>query len=91
MNENIFKELGEKYGKSPAQVILKWHVQMGFIVIPGSKNIDHIKDNFNIFDFELTDEEMTGIAKLDTETRYYTQDQKALDGYAAWQPEYEVK
>ena len=62
LNEPVFSELGAKYGKSPAQVILRWHIQDGNIVIPGSKNPDHIKDNFALFDFELTDEEMNGIS-----------------------------
>lgn len=53
IDEPIFAELGKKYGKSPTQVILRWHVQMGFVVIPGSKNVDHIRDNLAIMDFEL--------------------------------------
>ena len=44
---------------------------MGFVVIPGSKNVDHIRDNLNILDFQLTDEEMTRIAELDKNERYY--------------------
>ena len=44
MKEPIFVKLGQKYGKSPAQIILRWHTQMGFVVIPGSKNVAHIKD-----------------------------------------------
>ena len=69
-NEPVFAELGKKYGKTPAQVILRWHTQMGFAVIPGSKNVDHIKDNLDILDFTLTDEEMAEIAKLDKGVRY---------------------
>ncbi len=65
INEPVFAELGKKYGKSSAQIILRWHTQMGFVVIPGSKNVDHIKDNLDILDFKLTDEEMEEIAKLD--------------------------
>ena len=42
IQEAVFAELGKKYGKSPAQVILRWHTQMGFVVIPGSKNVSHI-------------------------------------------------
>ena len=61
MNELVFAGLGKKYGKTPAQVILRWHTQMGFVVIPGSKNAEHIKDNMDIFDFALTDEEMEQI------------------------------
>lgn len=62
---------------------------MGFIVIPGSKNVDHIKDNIDIFDFELTSEEMNEISKLDTEIRYYYQDDSDLERYASWKPTYE--
>ena len=72
LNEPVFTELGEKYGKTPAQVILRWHTQMGFVVIPGSKNTAHIQDNIDILDFRLTDEEMAEIAKLDKGVRYYT-------------------
>lgn len=58
LNEPLFKSLAEKYGKSTAQIILRWHIQEGNIIIPGSKNSDHIKANFDIFDFSLTDEEI---------------------------------
>ena len=44
-NEPVFAELGRKYGKTPAQVILRWHIQMGFAVIPGSRSVDHMKSN----------------------------------------------
>ena len=71
INESVFTELAEKYGKSNAQIILRWHVQSGNVVFPGSRNPDHIRDNFNIFDFALTDEEMARIAAVDKNTRYY--------------------
>ena len=89
INEPIFKALGEKYGKSPAQVILRWHTQMGFAVIPGSKNVDHIKDNLNIMDFGLTEDEMAEIAKLDKGERYYHRTDAQLDQFAAWRPDFE--
>lgn len=91
IEEPIFKQLGEKYGKSCAQVILRWHTQMGFVVIPGSKNVAHIKDNLDIMDFTLTDDEMAEIAKLNKGVRYYTRTDEALAGFAAWQPQYEKK
>lgn len=81
----IFKELAKKYGKSTAQIILKWHVQSGNIVIPGSKNPAHIKDNADIFDFELTPEEMAEIAKVDSGKRYYEPDEAKLQAYANMQ------
>jgi diketogulonate reductase-like aldo/keto reductase len=64
---------------------------MGFVVIPGSKNTDHIKDNLNILDFALTDEEMAEIAKLDKDQRYYHRTEEQLVQFAAWKPSFEVK
>ncbi len=89
INEPIFKVLGEKYHKTSAQVILRWHTQMGFVVIPGSKNIDHIKDNLNILDFKLSPGEMTEIGKLNKSVRYYNGTDADLAAFAKWQPTYE--
>ena len=89
IEEPVFRQIGEKYGKSSAQVILRWHTQMGFVVIPGSRNVAHIRDNLDILDFTLTEEEMAEIAKLNKGKRYYTRTDEALAGYAAWQPVYE--
>ncbi len=89
IEESVFARLGEKYGKTPAQVILRWHTQMGFVVIPGSKNLDHIRDNLHILDFRLTDEEMAEIAKLNKGVRYYNRTDEALAGFAAFRPAYE--
>ena len=90
-NEPVFAELGRKYGKTPAQVILRWHTQMGFAVIPGSRNVDHIRDNLDILDFTLTDGEMAEIAKLDKGVRYYHRTDAQLVQFAAWQPAYEAE
>ena len=89
MNEDIFKKLAEKYNKKPAQIILRWHTQMGFIVIPGTKNVEHVKENFNIFDFKLTDNDMKEIAKINKNERYYTRTDEMLKKFATWKPEYE--
>lgn len=89
IDEPIFAELGKKYGKTSAQVILRWHIQMGFVVIPGSKNVDHIKDNLNIMDFELTADEMAEIAKLDKGERYYHRTEEQLVQFATWKPDFE--
>ena len=86
LKEQVFTELGEKYHKSNAQIILRWHIQAGNIVIPGSKNPDHIRDNFDLFDFELTDEEMQKIGSLDKNTRYYTSTPELLQRYATMVP-----
>ena len=82
LEEPIVKELAEKYGKSAAQVILRWHTQVGNIVIPGSTNPEHIKANLDIFDFELTDEEMKKMAGLNKNVRYYYPDEEKLAAYA---------
>lgn len=86
LKEPLFAKLGEKYGKSPAQVILRWHIQDGNIVIPGSKNPDHIRANFDIFDFALTEEEMKEIAALDQSKRYYHSTPDMLKAYVTMVP-----
>lgn len=59
------KEIGDKYGKTVAQVILRWHLQRGNVVIPKSTHLERMKENFNVFDFELAQEDMDVISKLD--------------------------
>lgn len=86
LKEPLFAKLGEKYGKSPAQVILRWHIQDGNIVIPGSKNPDHIRANFDIFDFTLTEDEMKEIAALDQNKRYYHSTPDLLKAYVTMVP-----
>ncbi len=86
LEEPLFTRLGKKYGKSNAQIILRWHIQDGNIVIPGSKNPAHIQDNFDLFDFALTPEEMGEIAALDKNTRYYTSTPELLRRYAEMVP-----
>ena len=83
VNEPVFTELASKYGKSNAQIILRWHIQSGDIIFPGSKNPAHIRDNFDIFDFALTDEEMAAIAGVDKGVRYYHESPELLAQYAA--------
>lgn len=82
LNEEIFVKLAEKYGKTPAQVILRWHTQMGFIVIPGSKNPEHIKANKDIFDFALSDDEMDEIKKLKNNVKYYNATDESEERFA---------
>lgn len=86
LEESVFAKLAQKYGKSSAQIILRWHVQSGNIVIPGSKNPAHIKDNFALFDFELTKDEMSEIVALDKGVRYYTSTPELLNRYVTMVP-----
>ena len=86
IEEPLFAELGKKYGKSNAQVILRWHIQDGNIVIPGSKNPAHIKDNFDLFEFALTDAEMARIAAMDKKKRYYVSSPELLARYVKMVP-----
>lgn len=84
LGEPVFTELGKKYGKSNVQIILRWHLQMGNIPLPRSTNPQHQKDNIDIFDFQLTADEMEKIKALDQGKRYWTltleqQEEKFLD------------
>ncbi|WP_367566224.1 aldo/keto reductase [Lacrimispora sp.] len=87
--EQVFTELAAKYGKSTAQIILRWHTQAGNVVIPGSKNEAHIKDNINIFDFTLAEDEIAKVAEVDKNVRYYTASKEALEGYLAFAPDFD--
>ena len=64
LKEKIFEELGKKYNKTSVQIILRWHIEKGNIVFPKSSNLEHIKENMNIFDFKLTKEEIEKIDQL---------------------------
>ena len=67
------KEIGDKYGKTVAQVILRWHLQRGIVVIPKSTHLERMKENFNVFDFELAQEDMDVISKFSESKSYVTQ------------------
>ena len=86
LNDETIVELGKKYQKSTAQIILRWHIQAGNIEIPGSKNPEHIKANFDLFDFALTEDEMKKISGLDKNVRYYTSTPELLKKYAEMVP-----
>lgn len=83
IGEPVFTELGKKYGKSNVQIILRWHIQEGNIIFPKSTNPEHIRANFDIFDFALTEEEMNRIRALDKGMRYFNmslEDQEKMLG-----------
>ena len=67
----VIRRIAEAHGKTPAQIILRWHIQEGFSVIPGASNPDYIKENIQIFDFALTDEEMAQMRSLNKEKRFF--------------------
>jgi len=69
-NNEVIVNLASKYKKTSAQIILRWNLQAGYIVIPGSKNPDHIKENYNIFDFEISSEDMEKIYNINKNKRY---------------------
>ena len=71
LKDPVIVAIAEAHGKTPAQVILRWHIQEGLSVIPGSSNPSHIEENIQIFDFELTDEEMERIRALNKEERFF--------------------
>lgn len=86
LEETTFTKLAKKYGKSNAQIILRWHIQAGNVVIPGSKNPAHIRDNFDLFDFSLSEEEMADIEALNQDKRYYTSTPELLKKYVEMVP-----
>lgn len=63
-------EIADEHERTPAQVLLRWHVQLGNVVIPKSVTPERIRSNFEVFDFELSDEEMGRISDLDNDTRF---------------------
>ena len=69
-NNEVIKDIATKYNKTSAQIILRWQLQAGYIVIPGSSNPDHILENYSIFDFSLNEEDMKNIADINKNQRY---------------------
>lgn len=87
LRDPVINEIAKAHNKTAAQVIIRWHLQEGFSVIPGSSNPAHIAENINVFDFALTDEEMQKIHALDKEARYFNmpyEDQKRW--FMQWNP-----
>ena len=86
LRDPVINEIAKSHGKSAAQVIIRWHIQKGFCVVPGSSNPKHIQENIAVFDFELSPEEMAKMASLNQEKRYFNmtyqqiKDWMGLDG-----------
>lgn len=70
LEEHVIKNLSNKYNKTPAQIVLRWHIERGTMVIPKSTHPERIRENIDIFDFKLTDEDMKAIKSLDIKKRY---------------------
>lgn len=69
-NNEVILDLATKHEKSSAQIILRWQLQDGYVVIPGSSNSDHIRENYDVFGFELSEEEMNSVREIDQNQRY---------------------
>lgn len=91
LRDPVFTALADKYHKSTVQIILRWAVQRQFITIPGTKNPDHLRSNFDIFDFALTDEEMASINGLNGTRQYYTATPDLEERYAGMHLPFEDK
>ncbi len=85
----IISRLSLKHHKTNAEILIRWQIQMGFIVIPGSKNMNHILENLDVFDFELDEDDMNEIATLDTETMYYPRNAEDDPDFFNWVPDIE--
>ena len=85
MGEEIFARLGKKYGKTNAQIILRWHVQAGNVIFPRAISPIHIKENMDIFDFELAEDEMNEIKAMDRNVRFFNmsleEQERMLSGF----------
>lgn len=76
---SVLAEIGAKYGKTVAQVILRWHLQRGVVVIPKSTHKERMQENLDVFDFTLSSDDMAKIAALDTKTSaFFAHDDPAM-------------
>lgn len=77
----VIQAIAKAHGKTPAQIIIRWHIQEGFSVIPGATRHDYIKENISVFDFSLTDEEMEQMRSLNKEKRFFNMDYKQAEQF----------
>lgn len=87
IENELFTKLGKKYKKTNVQVILRWHIQKGIIVFPKSSNPKHIKENSEIFDFKLTEDEMKEIDKLGKTKRFFNMPLEQQENFKNWKPQ----
>lgn len=81
LKDSVIRSIAEAHGKTPAQVIIRWHLQEGFSVIPGATRHDYIKENIDVSDFSLSDRDMERIRALDKEQRFFQMDYKQAQGF----------
>ena len=86
IENEVFTKLGKKYNKTNVQIILRWHIQKGNIVFPKSSNPQHIKENSEIFDFQLTPQEMDEINKMGKTKRFFTMSLEEQENFKNWKP-----
>ena len=86
IGEEIFTKLAKKYNKTNVQIIMIWHIQKKIIVFPKSTNPKHIKENADIFDFQLTDEEVKEIDKMGKKKRFFTMSLEGQQNFKNWKP-----
>ena len=87
LRDPVINAIAKAHGKSAAQVIIRWHLQKGFCVVPGSSNPAHIQENIESFSFTLSDDEMKQIAALNKEKRYFNMSYEQIK---AWMGDYEL-
>ncbi|MBQ1734201.1 MAG: aldo/keto reductase [Lachnospiraceae bacterium] len=87
LRDPVINAIAKTHGKSAAQVIILWHLQKGFWVVPGSSNPAHIQENIESFTFTLSDDEMKQIAALNKEKRYFNMSYEQIK---AWMGDYEL-
>ncbi len=88
IQESLFTQLAQKYHKTNVQIILRWHIQEGHIIFPRTLNPVHMKENLDIFDFELTTAEMDAIRKIDSGKRFFTMTLEEQEkNLGSWKPE----
>lgn len=89
LSDATVASIAEKHGKTPAQVLMRWQIEQGNAVIPGSKTPAHITDNINVFDFTLDADDMAALAALDAGKPFYVRTDEALASFATWHPDVE--
>lgn len=77
----VLRQIADGHGKTPAQIILRWHIQEGHSAIPGATDHDYITENIDIFDFELSPKEMAQIRGIDKEQRFFNMDYRQAEQF----------